>query len=353
MSVLSSFDSLKNLTECAGDEEALPTLLLAAATDRALGDLSVLLRTVLPPRPCTSASVKILQVVSTLLSYLLTAILPLFISRLKSKRNLTSQNPSVVSTMDETLGQLTALIFLPIVRSFWPLSQTYTANVFSGEHAAADSGIVGTPDIRLDLCWLLSKAMSDLDLLGPLAAAHSLRGVRERVALEAVREIERSSRPRTQVTHASGTQQTSIRSDRIDTLARKDALWYSCSILHISFTPFSASSVSHLTSKTSQNGHEDILAATCQNKLLEAAILTGLSNIIEQHPVHRCFTSPSQKENTGTNGRYTGESDSICGDAENGKLYVKCHHKKAMDKVGRGMILGAIERAWLYLLADD
>jgi len=303
-----------------------------------------------------------LQAVAILLSYLLTTVLPLFISRLNGKHKARAQDSSIIIAMDEFLGQLTNLIFIPLARSFSLLSQSHTANIFSSKHAT-DGGTAGTLDIRPDLCRLLSRAMSDLDLLGSLAAArlvHSLCGVRECVALETVRAMEKNIPAQwTQAarsipdTATGDTRISRIRTDRIDKLARKDTLWYLCSILHILFTPSSgsASSAARLTSKMSHNGHEYVFAAMCQNKLLEDAILTGLSNIIGRNHIHPCITSPSHTKNTGTNDRssYTGTGDSsICGDTGNGKLSGKWHGRITVDEVGHGMILAVVERVWLY-----
>jgi len=336
-------------------KKATPTTLLAAATSRALENLSALLRTLLLPRLCSSASVEMLQAVATLLSYLLTTVLPLFISRLKGKCKATAQDSSIIIAVDEILGQLTTLIFIPLVRSFGLLSQSYTANIFSSKHAA-DAGTAGTLDIRPDLCCFLRRALSDLDLLGSIAAArlvHSLRGVRERVALETVREMEKSFPTQTQATSDTPkTRISRIRTDRIDKLARKDTLWYLCSVLHILFTPSSGSASSAATSKTSRNGHECVFTAMCQNKLLEDGILTGLSNIIGRNHIHPCTTSPSHNKNIGTNDHlsYTGTGVSVCGGTGNGKLSGMWHRRTTVDEVGHGMILAVVERAWLYTI---
>jgi len=309
-------------------------------------DLGALLRTLLPPKPCSSTSVEMIQVVSTFLSYLLTAVLPLFISRLKGKRKFTVQDSSIISAVDGALGHLTTLIFIPLARSFGPLSQAYTTNILSSKHAI-DEGPAGSLDIRPDISCLLRKAISDLDLLRPLAATrldHSLRGIRERVALEAVRELEKNFHAqKTQVACPIPETNTSdypnitrIREDRIiDKLARKDTLWYLCNILHILFTPCSGSSAARLTSKTPHDGHEDNFAAS---KLLEDAILTGLCRVIGGNDAHTCVITCKD-----TSSSCTGMGNRGCGETGNRKLYRKCH---CVDEVGHGMILAVVERAW-------
>jgi hypothetical protein len=345
------------LTELADDEKILSTTLLAAATGRALEDLGVLLRTLISHGLCSSTSAEMLKALATLLSYLITAVLPLFISRLKGKQKGTAQHSSIIVALEEILGQITTLIFIPLARSFGPLSLSYTTNVFSNNHAV-DGSIADRFDIRSDLCCLVRQAISDLDHLGALAAAtlvHTLCGTRKRLALEAVREMEKSFLPHTKqddaactTTPDSATTDTpKTRIARIHKLARKDTLWYLCSMLYILFTPSSATSAARLNSQTPHGGHE---FGKSQNKLLEDAILTGLSNIIARDHSCRCFTSPSRnmvaEMNEHRTDTHTGVSS--CGDTGNGKLSGKCQRRTAVDEVGHGMILAVIERAWLY-----
>ncbi|KIM81684.1 hypothetical protein PILCRDRAFT_821031 [Piloderma croceum F 1598] len=200
--------------------------------------------------------------------------------------------------------------------------------------------------------------MSDLDHLGALAAttlAHTLCGVRECLALEAVREMERSYLLQTTEDDASRTttpdpvttDAPKTRTARIHSLARKDTLWYLCSILCILFTPSSATPAARPI--TSPLGGECVSAAKSQNKLLEDVILTGLSNIIRRNQLCRCFTSPSRNKVAEMNEGRTDTGISGCGDTENGRLSGKCQRKTAaVDEVGYGMVLAVIERAWLY-----
>jgi hypothetical protein len=297
-----------------------------------------------------------LQALATLLSYLITAVLPLFISRLKGKSKGVAQDSSIIFALDEILGRITTLIFIPLARSLGPLSLAYTTNVFSSNHAV-DGGSAGQIDIRSDLCCLVRQAMSDLDHLSALAAttlAYSLSGVRACLALEAVREMERSyllqttedDAPRTTTPDPVTTDTPKTRTARIHSLARKDTLWYLCSILFILFTPSSATSAARLKPP---GGHECVSAAKSQNKLLEDMILTGLSNIIGRSHLCRCFTSPSHNKVAEMNERRTDTGISGCGDTENGMLGGKCQRRiAAVDEVGHGMILAVIERAWLY-----
>lgn len=299
-----------------------------------------------------------IQALATLLSYLITAVLPLFISRLKGKSKGTAQDSSIIFALDEILGRITTLIFIPLARSFGPLSLAYTTNVFSSNHAV-DGGCAGRIDIRSDLCCLVRQAISDLDHLSALAAttlARSLCGVRECLALEAVREMERSyllqttedDAHRTTTPDPVTTDAPKTRTARVHSLARKDTLWYLCNILCILFTPSSATSAARLTSQTPLGGHECVSAAKTQSKLPEDVILTGLSNIIRRSQSCRCFTSPSHNKVAEMN-ECTDTGISGCGDTENGTLSGKCQRRTAVvDEVGHGMVMAVIERAWLY-----
>lgn len=350
-SVFSSFDTLKNLAELSNDEKTLPTTLLTAATSRALEDLGALLRTLLLPKLSSSTSIEMLRTVGTFLSYLLTTALPLFVSRLKGTLKAAVQDSLIIMALDEIFGRLTTLIFIPLTRSLGPLSEAYMVETFSSNHVEG-GGIPSTFDIRSGLCSLVRKAMSDLDLLGALATAslvHIIRGVRERVSLETVREMERFFLPqddaaRTTPDEAASTHTPKTRIPRIHKLARKDTLWYLCSILHIVFIPSSASSAGRPTPKASYDRYSCVSAA---NKLLEDAVLTGFSRIIGRCPVGRCCTFSSHNKNSEINNCHV--EDSIWDDIGNGKLSGKCSCRITVDEVGHGMILAVAERAWLHL----
>jgi hypothetical protein len=332
-----------NIADLPGGAKMLSISDLLTATKCALEELGGLLDSVLRPRKCSSTSVELLKAVALLLSYLLTTILPLFISRAKPQEDF----KFVITALDEILGQLVTLIFMPLTLSFGPLSQAYTANIFSIIHSA-DGGILCTFDIRSDLCCLVRQAMSDLDQLSSLASpivVRGLSGIRGGMALEVVRQMETYART---AYNGITTDTAKTCTLRIRKLARKDTIWYLCNLLHILFTPPSVSSVVHITSATARGDDECVSAINCQNKLLEDGILTGLSNIIKRNHTCCCSTSPLHNRSTEMKDYRTGTGD-MCGDNRNGKLSGKCHHKTAVDEVEHGMILAVAERVWLYL----
>jgi len=99
-SVFSSFDALKTLTEFADDETALLLLSSQATTSRALKVWRAS-RTLISQELCSSTSVEMLQALATLLSYLITAVLPLFISRAEGKSKGVAQDSSIIFALDE------------------------------------------------------------------------------------------------------------------------------------------------------------------------------------------------------------------------------------------------------------
>lgn len=353
-SLFAAFDALKHLAEQPEREGEPHSQLLADATSRALEDLGTYLRSILPPNPPMSSSVEMLKAISTLFSFLTTTILPLFISRLKAKRKATAHGSSVITSVDQILGQLTNLILIPLIRSFGPLSQCYTANIFSAKHAAEGHTTI-ILDIRSDISCLLRKAMSDLDHLstfttGSLVA--NFRSVEERVALECVREMAKvypasSSKPNMNTDSASSaiTVHTAKISrplaDRIDKLAKKDTLWYMCSVLHLIFSP------SLVPISITSRGYES--SPSTENHLLEDAMLTGLSSFLRRDYTCTGFSRRSSpNHNTGHDMNGTSTPCQCGSGAENGKLRVKCSCQTVFDDVEYGMILAVVEKAWLY-----
>lgn len=345
-SVFAAFDALKNLTDSA-DEDTLPAALLAAMTSRAIENLGAFFKSLLSSE---SASARMLSTVSTLLSFLLTAILPLFISRLQGKRKV-SHDAFLMAALDDILGQFTGQIFIPLIRSFGPLSESYIMNILSKQHAGSRDDVLVSVDIRSDLCCLFRQAVSDLDYLSGCAVESlidNFRSVKACVALESVREmdkaclvrdIENYKRMANKTTaHTTKTRTSRTCADRISKLAKKDTQWFLCTILHTLFTPSSAPSVASPKSRADP---------TLVSNLLEDSILTGLSSFLERnrnHPYHD-FILPCLSTGTDDDIRPLTRND-WCGDTENGMLSDKCYKGDGVDTVGHEMILAVVERAW-------
>lgn len=102
---------------------------------------------------------------------------------------------------------------LPVVKAFCPLSIHYATAMVSPPTSRAKTPV----DIRPDLLHLMRVIMEDL-CTAPL--------MREALAVQVSREL-----------HAvlTATNDTDDRTRRIHGIARKDSLWYLCSLLHLLF----------------------------------------------------------------------------------------------------------------------
>lgn len=339
-SVFSSFEALRTLTDYSDhDPDSLRISLLTATANQALENLAQLLERQVSVQLPSSNSVQMLRAISTLMSYLLTIVLPLFTSRLGARRKATSEDSMIMNAVDEILGRLTTLLLIPVIRSFAPLSKQFFVNVFPSKHATG-GGDAMAPDVRPDLCCLLKKALSDLDLLSSVAPTSLVPvffGLKERVALEAVREMENMYPERKPATpdnvmdalHAANATTPILASkpdisytDRVNALSQKDSVWYLCSILHVVFTPISVAPGTIATSR--------------DNDLLQDAILIGLLDL------HR----------TASDRRFRSNSPEIYDtglvDAENGSSSGRCHRTATIDGVCQGMIFALVEKAWLH-----
>jgi hypothetical protein len=140
------------------------------------------------------------------------------------------------------------------------------------------------PDARMDLLTLLDKALNTLDSISPSYSGHTA-GIKERIALEAIRvleslysagtivsadgtidrnaTLEEASRgpQSSQVSHPYRRRTVLSRKDRLEALARKDATWYLCHILN---------------SCVSKGGPKDGLGS-----ILNGALLDGAARIVK------------------------------------------------------------------------
>ncbi|KZP05204.1 hypothetical protein FIBSPDRAFT_1054224 [Athelia psychrophila] len=337
-SILASFQALKNLAVLSEDGSNAHTLpLLTRAATCAIDNLALFMGNIDSGQ---HPSVEVLHTTSTLVSYLITVTLPLLTSGVGARRVRSSpEGPSMIDAVDDILGHLTTLILVPLTRSYASITRSLLENVFLSKHAAKSEDAVAS-DVRPTVCCLLRKALSDLDHLCPLAAnslVSVIAGVRARVALEAVREIEimyphrpspavnvdrlRTSDATTPIP-PSQPDLSGSSTDRIAALARKDVTWYMCSLLHWHFSSLSIS-VPAIQAAARQHIQSDVL---------RGAILTGLSNLCQSTTTARPPCA---------------EMKNACL-VENGILSERCHRPAPIDEVSQGMIFAVVEHAWFY-----
>ena len=331
-SIIASFDALKNLTDLPDHARAPPTPAIVSAATRALECLEILLQSLLPPNHCSPTSTEMLSNVSTLMSFLITTVIPVCIpSKSKDTHTASTQRLSAITSVDRIVGNLTDMLLIPLIRSFRPLSQSFTTKLFTSKQAADQHAV----DLRADICCLLRKAMSELDALSGLATenlADSFHSVKQRVALESVREIERVFRrnPAGNNTPELLTPKKLSHVCRIEKLVEKETLWYLCGILHSIFdsSPFT--------------GPGDNNISSARNFLLEEAIMTGLYNFLRRDYTYlRNAKPPRSVENAGVN---EGTANPSINDTQNGILRANCSIAQVFDEVAQGMVLNLVER---------
>lgn len=361
-------------------DEDIPTqpALLVSVTCRALEALGGALQKILPP---ARRSVHLIETLSTLLSNLLGVALPLLHKPKKKKKALDTE------ALDTVLGVLASSVFIPIIRSFTSLSQSYIASLLSpsdDKNRSRNEKQKPDHDIRTDLLSLFQNAFSVFADLA-FQSHPSLYGFRDILALDAVHELEKlypSPNGHTTVTNADGTMDKPVNPvspihRRVLVLANKDALWYLCNILHVVFTSI-LPGVSLPPRSVLQEGNN----YSGDDGLLKERLLACLSGLIRRSetrtPKHAhgqlgstagelssrsdgragkdALTSQGNRDRGSTsatdisNIHEVGSVDvnvganKVTGDKEGAK-----EDEVFMDEVGQGMIMAVLERYWMLM----
>ncbi|KAF8508479.1 hypothetical protein JB92DRAFT_2952842 [Gautieria morchelliformis] len=125
------------------------------------------------------------------------------------------------SILPQILGELTMRIIRPIIRGFHIISVHGFASIGLKESSRRSA----PPDIRPDLLSIMRRLIDCLRAL-----KERTRELREFIIFETVKEIESLW---TIATDTESTTPEHTRQRRVGKLARKDSLWYHCSVLHV------------------------------------------------------------------------------------------------------------------------
>ncbi|OBZ79203.1 hypothetical protein A0H81_00150 [Grifola frondosa] len=307
-----------------GEKSAIPDDILIETTTSALEALASLLTSVLSQDVYGSSTVEILDALATLLSRLLTTVFPL-LSKPKSKRSKKARLERGLA-IDNMLGLLSTTILVPLIPSFARLSVQYLSALFSDNKTSKHAQSHAVIDIRPIVFAFVDKTISVLDELVTSGGAFSInshRHVKCLLALQSIRELAKlypeSSRGTAAdmnlgETTAAGVQPPHPQPpNRLVRLAKKDAAWYLCNVLH-RVLPASPES---LPADPSDE----------QAALLEDAIYTTMSALL------RCTRGTAHHKAAGAlpaGGVSLGHP--FCG---------------TMGEVERGMLLAVVERLWL------
>jgi hypothetical protein len=295
--------ALQKLTE-ATNTKPPPFSLLIPMAQRTLRAIGSLLQLVIAESPPSHFPEDLLNTLVVSTFHVIATVLPLLYAKMKGK----PKTPS--STLDAFLGTLAMEIFLPSIRSFAPLSLSTISNVFAAPQECSPK------DVRADLLNLLKECMS------ALGVSTAIQPLRERLALEAVRQIE-GLYPDASITPPNALE--SSRQERIKLLANKDSLLYLCRILHLMFVH------PHWTSNS-----KDKNFSGAKDDLLKDAIIKSLTGLLRR----RC----RRPENGGD---VIAEQASTGPNSAGIPIGVRCD-EEVVDEVARGMILGVAERVWLF-----
>jgi hypothetical protein len=286
--------------------------LLLSTTIRAVTALASVLHPILrSPETNVVSQISTLQTLATFANHLVSSSLPFLLRKPKQGSN---QPATVSSLLNQLLDALMTSLFNPIVESFSPLSRRYLTLLFP-----KSASTILPADLRPDVLCIFQSAFSPL-VFAPSAYEDNLRAT---IALTALRELENLFPPR----RTDGTRLPWTHDNRVNTLVRKDALWYLCTVLHVLFTPPSKS--------------RSTAGAVSQHKIADA--FGRIGNRCRKYPDFRtthemtetCNTPDRNFDNEEVQVRSAGPPNTLDLDV--------------IDEVGYQMILGVMERYWWWL----
>ncbi|KAI0960910.1 hypothetical protein AcV7_000157 [Taiwanofungus camphoratus] len=246
-----------------------------------------------------------------------------------TKRALDALVTQGYPVIDDIIGHMVTSILIPLIRSFTPLSRIYLSALFSPtRHKKKQARSDGRKDakvvdIRTEIITLLDQTMSALENLTGTLAITSNRNVRHLLSLESVREVQRLYSEKGSQDHnvdqeiRSGRVHMSRKSNRLDALIRKDAVWYLCNVLHLV--------------GPAKPGTPPSEPSNEQDTLFEEAIHPLLSALIRRSRGSTSFGLLSAQAAKAS---------------EMGSEAATRSPRYEMDEVERGMILAVIERGW-------
>ncbi|KAF7306359.1 hypothetical protein MIND_00427100 [Mycena indigotica] len=276
-SLFSSLSSFQQLTTSLNIDETTPAQrsLLLRTTQLVISGMADFLQPILTSATSTVASQSTtLLRFSDLMSQLLSTTLPILIRK-----------PTTVSTlMNKLLDCMISSIFTPITQSFIPLCDHFLSDLFPLRPTESIPA-----DLRPAVLQLFQSSFTSLVSI-PSAFQHNLRNS---LALTTVTQLQTLfPAPASAKTHVS----------RVRSLARKDAVSYLCTTLHLLFASPACFPVPVTTPEEAPNSFEQ-------------RITDGLTKIVRQCRV------PANEANSGA---------------------------EIVDEVEHGMVLGVLEQYWKY-----
>ncbi|KAG5715173.1 hypothetical protein E4T56_gene3081 [Termitomyces sp. T112] len=417
-SLFSTLDSFMQLT-------ALPEArldLLTSVTLRAVNAIAKQICDIISPLvPSGSSDSDTLNCLGIALHHVLAESLP------PLEQVLPQTAEPIVAILDRT----TRLILLPLVHAFYARSETYLGSLFLPPSVGLTDKILEPSasshrslslDIRVDMLDLFRKIFCLLDgRLQSFATSSVSHTFRASLILETIRELDRvlSVVPAANTSHDPNggvdihdKRYRRTRPDRVKRLAKKDSLWYLCTVLHLLLCESSSVGASQpetvpvisqgtcekdaLTdnfqgARLLSKGISDALfqlvtrcnrplPSSLQSQTSKVEIKTPRGRVEFEHTrsqgglecVEECRTAGFRGWDNGDIDRHencvrmfkdnrnagvqvdnsvdaTGSDQPVGSASQGAKLYDHDHGSKIeLDEVGYGMLLGVLERYWVW-----
>lgn len=292
--LLSTFQALETLVEAmTNNPSAISVEALRLAAEHALDSLADTLTSVLSPTVSASASA-VLGTLSQLTTHHLGSVVPLLATMSRKK-----DAQRYADALDALLGQLTTRVLAPLTRSFSALSCSHISALFTTSKKARQKKPLF--DIRPDAFGFLRTVLDSLQALCAASPSNDVliagaESVFEALVLFTVRELEAIFSPPTPPgalddngsipvrSTASGTV-SSLRppphqlddftrtatppvprappptADRVQKLARKEALWYLCALLQHTIPRATISAGARPANSSGAEPNADVLRA--------------------------------------------------------------------------------------------
>lgn len=306
-SAFSAFNSLQQLVEMPESSKLPSVLLLVRTIRRAVDALNAILRRTLPPNPPLGGCPEVLKTVSLLTNYLLMTAVPVLAAKTQARKKPALATSTAIS---DVFGLVASGVFCPVVASFTPASLTWINRLYS--YSREEQARVTDNDIRPHLMHLVQSGILTLDAYGDNIAQRCARDLKERLVLEAIRELDLCFSDPAEVG-----QESEVERQR-RTLARKDAFWYLLNVIHTAISPKAESRLPSFPDLGE--------GVTTSRQLLREAILISFSGLLA---------------------KVTGAARAVDCLQPNGRVDRESSGRKAViNKVEEGMILAAAEEYW-------
>ncbi|GJE94251.1 hypothetical protein PsYK624_104200 [Phanerochaete sordida] len=368
--LMAAFQVLDTLIEARRTEPpGVSTETYALAISRAIDSLAATLASLLPPADPSSATSSVMQTLSDLLRRLVLVALPL----IRTPRR--SDPATSCARTDALIGRLSTTVLIPVVTSFYPLSLAHLTTLFSPDITAKSPSCRAGKrafDARPAAASLLHTALTALHELsrGPApaltAAAQSARAALTLSAARALAELydapatvhaasdagetaragaplprarlppqlspcekqrpgaaePRSGEPRARPPDTNANARVDAAAARIAALARKDAMWYLCSVLHATVAPLPGA------------------ANVDADRLLREGVCTVLAGLL------RWTAPPRIHVRCATPRRDGDDPDGAQAPREGGESHAR-GARALLGAVEREMVLAVAEKVWL------